>query len=357
MTKRITSSLIAAALLSTATGCIQSALNPDDPVTVTGKALNADGTPVANTDLVLGRSENSTCALTTSSFATVKTNTDGEWKWSGKGSDTQNGDLARCFRISLPSATDESYAERDFLVQINDVKVPDLQRWTGGVAVQQTNTGAELSFTPISVDGAKVTALQLRKTGSTYEWWQQQNPTSPVALSDEVLEDHSDLKGWVVATGEVKGSGTTFQTSYGSAKVTVTGHGKIPVSRGANCSFKETEACKLTDGDASVQLAANDNTAPLEAKITLPAAKVLKKAVFRAFGVGVNPKSVIIEGSSDGTTFEKLGEVTDAAAINLGYFEVSLTGANAVSVVRIKSVDQSNQPNRLTRAGEISLFE
>src|SRR6478609_9282195 len=85
MTKRVTSALVAVGLISTLSGCIESALNPDDPVTVSGSALNEDKSPLANADLVLGRSENSTCAITTSNFATVKTDANGAWSWKGTG--------------------------------------------------------------------------------------------------------------------------------------------------------------------------------------------------------------------------------------------------------------------------------
>ncbi|MFL5321807.1 MAG: hypothetical protein ACJ790_19245 [Myxococcaceae bacterium] len=361
MKRRISSALLTAGLLSSMTGCIESALNPTDPVAVSGSALNEDKTPLANADLILGRSDNSTCALIVSNFATVKTDGHGAWSWKGTGADTQNGDLARCFRISLPTATDESYAQHDYLVQITDVKVPALQRWTGQPAVAQTANGATITFKPISdsqtisADGSPNFFLKRSATGSDL-WWRVINPQGSITLSDEVLEEHADLKGQLIVYGQVKGSGTTFKSQFDSATAAVTGHGKVPASRGATCSFIETQPCKLTDGDAAQQVESGDK-APMEAKITLAAPKLLKKAVFRNFTVGVNAKSITIEGSSDGTTFTQLAQVTDAAVIGSAFFEVPLTGTAAVSQVRIKSTDQSNNPNRLTGASEISLFE
>lgn len=94
----------------------------------------------------------------------------------------------------------------------------------------------------------------------------------------------------------------------------------------------------------------------LEARIQMPTSKVLKKAVFRGLELGVNFKNLIIEGSSDGATFTQLAQVADAAKVQKKFFEVDLTGP-AVTIVRVKAVDQSSAPLKLTGMRELSLFE
>ncbi len=357
MLERTTRTLLAAALVSAATGCVESALKPDDPVKVTGKALNDDQTPISNVELVLGRSESSTCAFATSNFAPVKTGQDGSWTWSGLGKDTQNGSVARCFRASLPSSADGAFAWHDFLVQLTEVKVPDLRRWAGQPAAAQTTTGAQVTFAAPAITGATVGRVELRRSNSAQLWWMMQTPTSPVALSDEVLEDAADLQAQLFATGETKDSGTTFKSSWGSARTAVTGHGKVPVSRGAACTFIDNQPCRLTDGEPLPVTATSDSAAPLEPKVTLASAKLLKKAVLRGVVVSGTAKSLVLEGSADGTTFQKLAEVTEGAALVNGFHELTLTSSAPVSVIRLRALDQASQPARFSGAAEISLFE
>lgn len=352
------SALVAAAAL---TGCVESALNPDDPVKVAGVALNEDKSPMQNVELTLSRSANNLC-LFMQSFAALKTGTDGAYSHDFTGADAQTGDqLARCFEVSLPADPDGARARHDFFVQVQDVAIPTLQRWTGGVTAAQTTDGATVAFKSIldtheGVSNPTYTfdLVSTENASGVDDWWTQESVTSPVTLSDYVLEDLTTLKAQVDARSETKGSGTTFHTFYGSNKVSVAGHAKRPVSRGVPCTFGGTEAeCKLTDGKADKHLAPQNT---VEARIQLPTAKVLKKAVFRGFELAQTFKAVIIEGSADGATFTTLAQVVDPQKVKAQYFEVDLTGG-AVSVVRVKAVDQSDAPMKLGNFRELSLFE
>ena len=342
------------------TACTESALNPDDPVKVKGTALNEDKTPMANVELALSRSANNIC-LFMESIASLKTGTDGTFTHDLTGKDTQqtSNDLARCFVLSLPARADGAYANHDFFIQVTDVTIPPLQLWTGTVAVTQTNDGASITYKSLADthDGLAPTSYRLEVTTEESplhnSWWAMAIAPSPVVLSDYVLEDLA-LQGQLKARTEKKGSGTTFHNDHASSKVSVTGHAKRPVSRGATCSFSLNDPCKLTDGLAESQLA-KDGT--VEARITMPAAKILKKAVFRGFGVSADFKQIVIEGSADGATFTVLATVTDPEKIKSQFYEVDLTGTTAVSLVRIKGVNQQDQALRLSSAREISLFE
>lgn len=356
-----TAALLSAVALS---GCVESALNPDDPVKVKGTALNEDKTPMANVELSLARSANNLCVLT-ENFAALKTGADGTFSHDMIGKDTQNdNDLARCFVLRLPASPEGARADHDFFIQVQDVSIPNLQLWTGGVAVAATNDGASVTFKSILDTHSGITnptyGLRVENDAggaNNFTVWQLDAVTSPVALSDYVLEDFANLKTHVITGGETKGSGTTFHTSYGSNKVAITGHNKRPVSRGVNCAFENAnpdKICSLTDGKMDSVLAP-DNT--MEARIQLPTAKVLKKAVFRGFGVPVNFKDVIIEGSADGATFTTLATIADPNKVKTQFFEVDLTGTTAVNIVRIKAVDQNSQPLKLVSAREVSFFE
>lgn len=357
MNFRISALLAAVAL----TGCVESALNPDDPVKVKGTALNEDKTPMANVELTLARSANNLCVLT-ETFAALKTDADGTFAHDMIGKDTQTDkDLARCFVLRLPAQSSGAYAFHDFFIQVTDVSIPSLQLWTGGVVAAQTADGATVTYNSV-LDTHPVTnpnygfTLTIDGTAGNNFLWRSESVTSPVTLSDYVLEDYTTAKAQIFTGGETKGSGTTFHSSYASNTVGVTGHAKRPVTRGVNCTFEHTtpdKICALTDGKMDLTLPP-ENT--MEARIQMPTSKVLKKAVFRGLELGVNFKNLIIEGSSDGATFTQLAQVADAAKVQKKFFEVDLTGP-AVTIVRVKAVDQNSAPLKLTGMRELSLFE
>lgn len=353
-----------AALLSAfaLTGCVESALNPDDPVKVKGTALNEDKTPMANVELNLARSANNLCVFT-ENFAALKTGADGTFSHDLTGKDTQTDtDLARCFVLRLPSTAEGARADHDFFIQVEDVEIPSLQLWTGAPVVAQTADGATFTYKSIlDTHTSGVTnptyRFELTTDAATNNLaWSIPEVTSPVTLSDYVLEDFTNVKGQVMTFGEQKGSGTTFHTQYGSNKVAMVGHNVRPVSRGVNCAFENENVdkiCSLTDGKMDLVLTEKKK----EMRIQLPAAKVLKKAVFRGFRVPVNFKDITIEGSTNGASFSQLAQITDPAKVKSEYFELDLTGTTPVTVIRVTAVDQNSQPLDLVGIRELSLFE
>ncbi len=340
------------AFLALGSACIPTALNPDDKVNVTGKALNQDKTPLANASLTLERSAGSACVVLTS-FKTLTTDAQGAFTLALTGADTQSGDTARCFRLSAPAGANGAGASVNFLIQVTDVQVPDLQLWNGAVATTQTADGAQLAFEDLSQShGFNNLTFSAVLKGADGTAWTKADASSPLAFSDAVLEDFA-LTGSLSTTHEVKGSGTTFTQSFSSDAVALPSHHLVPASRGASCAYTGAPAtCPLTDGKlASVTLGSADANVS-ELTVTLAAPKLLKKAVLRGASFS-NAAALSLEGSADGTTWAKLADVATFG----GYQELTLTGSTAVNQVRLKGTPTSGATLNVLTLDELSLFE
>ncbi len=332
--------------------CIPSALNPGDKVTVTGKALNQDKSAIANTQLTLERSGNSAC-LFLGSFQSPKTDANGAYTLNLTGADTQNGDTARCFRLSTPAGSKGAIASVDFLMQVTDVQVPDLQVWNGTLTPTQTADGAQLDFGDLSQShGFNNLSFAVTVKGADGVAWVKNGATSPIAFSDAVLEDFT-ATATASADHAVKGSGTTFTQHYTSDGVALPSRNVVPASRGAHCDYPSAPAtCPLTDGKLASTALGTANAPVSQVVITLAAAKNLKKAVLRGASF-TSAAAMVLEGSTDGTTFTKLTDVAPSG----GYQELTLTGASGVTKVRLSGTATSGGTLAISALDELSLFE
>ncbi|MBX5482731.1 MAG: hypothetical protein IRZ16_12960 [Myxococcaceae bacterium] len=340
----------AAAALMSLVGCVESGLNDDDAVVMSGVALNENKSPLTNTTLKLYRSRNSACILP-DHYRDVETDSVGKYSLDLTGAETKNGDLARCFLLQIPPSERGATASVDFLMQVTEVEVPDLQVWNGAVAAAEQSDGAQVSFKKIfETHGFDSDTTVTVRSGNDIAWISQ-TEASPATLSGYVLEDAA-LTAQLGAEREVKGSGVAFHLHYRSDEVTLPQKQLVPVSRGAACTFgaqKHDTACPYTDGKFSPVLeeAANDLT------VTFAQAHTLKKAVLRGFSHNIAAE-VRIEGSADnGASWITLAKLPDG---DHSYLELDLDGtAPAVNAVRIH-VDGDQDPKILGLA-EISLFE
>jgi hypothetical protein len=349
--KKLTLSLCALAVA--VSGCVETALNPSDKVAVTGKALNQDKSPIANTELTLTRSGNSACILM-ESFQKPKTDATGGYSLELSGADTQNGDIARCFTLAAPAQSSGANASVNFLMQVTAVNVPSLQLWNGAPQATATATGAQLSWTDLSAShNINNSSFSVTLKGADGAAWVKSGVTSPVSFSDAVLEDFT-ATAFAATSNTVKGSGTTFTQSFQSDSVSVPSHDKVPASRAATCTYTDAPAaCPLTDGKlAPVAFSQTAGHTVSEITITLASPKVLKTAVLRNLAV-LGAASLELGTSPDGTTFTKVADV----ALLTPYQELSLTGSTPVTAVRLRGTASSGQTLTFTGLDELSLFE
>lgn len=328
-------------------GCVESALDPDAKVALTGSALDEDKSPLANAELVMRRSANSQC-LFTSEFARLQTDAAGAYQKELTGAETQKDEIARCFEVWLPDGAGGAKTWAEFLVQVEQVSVPTVQRWKGALAAQATNTGAEVSFTDLSQShGLSGLAFTASVTSEGLEIWSTGGVASPVALSDEVLEDFASPVAALRTRSEKKGSGTTFTLHYTSDQVSVPTRKKVPVSRGASCTYPSApSACPLTDGKLAGAGIPSDAT---EVRISLASPKVIRKVVLRGFS---GPTELVLQGSLDGSAWTKLADV----GMGSSFRELELPSSTG-ALKEFRFVRTDGKPLDLVMMSEVSLYE
>ncbi|WP_309894788.1 hypothetical protein [Archangium sp.] len=352
--------LASCAVAATWMGCGKSEVDPELEITLTGKALREDGQPVANTLLSLSRSINSECVFSIfggGNWKSMKTGADGSFSLEMLGADTQNGDLARCFFMRVPGQGSRS-VEVEFLVKNATVQLPTLQEWSGAPTAALSGNGVSATFQDLATAQAGVTAthsLSVRKKGS-YSIWRVWGIQSTTQLSEYVLEDVTDLEVAFFGSRKVENGGNPFTIRYDGNAATVPQRvGRVPVSRGASCVYTDTDAptvCPLTDGNLGVSPSFKDNTREVSIQLAQP--KVLRKAVLRDLDTFFTPRELVLEGSSDGTTWVPLANLLQGGGVT-DFSELALNHPAPLSHVRIRSTGEDK--SGITSLSEVSLFE
>lgn len=348
MLNKTTLGLVTGLALSTV-GCVESALNPTDTVALSGSALKDDGTALGDTKVVLSRSADSACLLT-HSFREMTTDAQGRYTQSLLGSDTQEGENARCFRARLPEQTDGRLAYADFLIQVTDVSVPELRYWNAQLTATPGATGTTIGFEGTQSSHGFGGDVLVNLENDEGLAWSATSTASPIQFTPEALEDFAGLRAQANAETEKKGSGTTFTLRYYSARVDVAKGPLVPASRGAKCQIGakvyDTEPCPYTDGKLTN---ISDNGADLRIDFAAPITpkKVLVRGLHHAL-----TRAVIFEGSSDeGVNWTQLARATAVS----DYSELALSSSGAVESVRVR-LEGDGDP-KILGLREISFFE
>jgi hypothetical protein len=352
--------LVSCATAVAGVGCVKSEVDVDEEIVLTGTLLKENKQPLANALVQIDRSTNSECAFSIfggGNWKTVKTGADGTFSLELLGADARNGDVARCFFLRAPNGAKGSRALVSFLVQTGNVQIPPLQQWDGAVAATAMGDGVSVSFQNSTATHAGVSGkhtVRVEGKSSLDKIWETSNVSSSVLLSDYVLEDVADAKAQVITSNSIKGSNTTFGFSYYAEPVALPLRTRVPVSRGASCTFPEAPAtCPLTDGTfTSWGLFAGN---PREVVIQLARPATLRKAVLRNLEVDRTPNELVLEGSADGTTWVPLANVLQGTGAP-EFAELDLNGTTAVSQVRLRGTS-TDAAFKLRELSELSLFE
>ncbi|MCP3100451.1 hypothetical protein LZ198_16400 [Myxococcus sp. K15C18031901] len=345
-------------MLAVSGGCTESKVEEDQEIVLSGRLVDEAGAPLADELLKLYRSENSACALAafSSSWRSVKTRADGTFGLDLLGADTRSGSIARCFVVRSPDRPQGRRVSAFFLIQQAEVALPSLQEWTGSLTAAAEGQGVSVGFRPLSAThgaGSGEHVLYLYPSGAR-EAWQVLNASSPVHLSDYVLEDANGLTASVVTEREAKAGGETVGITYSSDAVALPRRARVPVSRGAPCTYQGAETpCRVTNGDLGGIVLFQEGVQGVS--VQLSRATVLRKAVLRNFGVNGTMNELVLEGSADGTQWVSLVNLLAGAGVR-PFMEVDLTGTTAVSQVRVRAVPRE-ATGRLLSLGQLSLFE
>ncbi len=339
-------------------GCTASKVDEELDIVLSGRFVDEAGAPLPDALLKLYRSENSACAFAafTSSWRSVKTRADGTFELDLLGADTRNGSIARCFVARSPAQSQGRSLSAYFLIQQSEVALPSFQEWTGALTATAEAQGVRVGFRPLSAThgaGNDEHVLSLRPS-SVEVAWQVLKASSPVQLSDYVLEDAEGLKASVSVEREAKVGGATVGISYSSDDVAVPRRARVPASRGAACTYLNAETpCRITSGDLGGLVLFQSGVREVAVQLSRPV--VPRKAVLRNFEVSGAMNELVLEGSADGTQWMPLANLLGGAGVQ-PFMEVDLTGTTPVSQVRVRATPRDTTGD-LRSLGQLSLFE
>ncbi|CAM4363078.1 MULTISPECIES: hypothetical protein [Myxococcus] len=345
-------------VLAMSGGCTESKVAEDQDIVLSGRLVDEAGAPLSDALLKLYRSENSACAFAafSSSWRSVKTRVDGTFEVDLLGADTRNGSIARCFVARSPEQSQGRRVSAFFLIQQSEVALPVIQEWTGTMTATAQAQGVSVGFRPLSAThgaGNNEHVLSLHPS-SAREAWQVLKATSPVLLSDYVLEDAEGLKASIITTRDVNAGGVTVGLTYTSDDVVLPRRALVPASRGAACTYLNAETpCRVTNGDLGGIVLFQEGVREVAVQLSRPV--VPRKAVLRNFGVTGTMSELVLEGSADGAQWMPLANLLDGASVQ-SFMEVDLTGTTPVSQVRVRATPQESV-GALRSLGQLSLFE
>jgi len=345
-------------VLATLGGCTESKVENDQDIVLSGRLVDEAGAPLPDALLKLYRSENSVCAFAafSSSWRSVKTRADGTFELDLLGADTRSGSLARCFIVRSPSRAQGGSVSAYFLIQQSEITLPALQEWTGGLTATAEAQGVSVGFRPLSSTHGAGNDAHMLSIGPSRakEAWQVLRASSPVRLSDYVVEDATDLKASIYVLREARPGDVSVDFSYTSDEVALPRRGLVPASRGAACTYVNAEApCRITNGDLGGSVLFGTDVQEVAVQLSRPA--VLRKAVLRNFGVAGTMDELVLEGSADGTQWMPLANLLGGDGVQ-SFMELDLTGTTPVSQVRVRATPRDTA-GHLRSLGQLSLFE
>lgn len=262
---------LAVGLLASA-GCTASKLASDATVTLTGSVQDANGSPLANTRVVLLKEADfgeifsgAVIALSTLGLSCLvgqppsfcarapHTSTDatGSFSFHLKGSDTQ-GSVGNADSFDVAAAG----TNVRFRIQRTQLALPTLRAW--GQPVSLSTAGGRATVVrpdlPAAYGGSPTYAVSFADATTAQPVWAVSPAQHSVSVDARVLEDR---RGTVEADARTRqpGPDTNFDFTYRSQTAAFSGPG-APPSRGATCASggpaqapRPLQPCGLTDGD------------------------------------------------------------------------------------------------------------
>lgn len=317
-----------------ATGCGFSSVDPNSSVSISGRALDASGEPLAKTHVLLIRQADigqvvfgsiltvgtlSAICFTPSPPAicdkarVTTTDADGRYHFDLKGSDTQ-GSLGTeaTMNVVFSDRSARTSTTVSFGAEDNAVTVPDARLWDLAAKVSGGAGRIEVSWRPLSKGAGSRTSysVQLYDAAKGAVLWSQPASGRRTDIDPRLLEDHKGLVAVNASTELSGGKGAgKVRASYLSARLPVTATAGAPPSRGRPCAAlvgpaatatKIGSACAETDGDLSgpAGLTAGAGKTVSGVVVDLGRIRPVSLVVARGFG-----GQFLVEVSTDGTTF------------------------------------------------------
>ena len=262
-----------------ACGVQGSGLDANTAVTISGKAIGADGKPQAGTKVVLlkeldlgevvgglfltAASLGIACladhppALCAKNAHVATTNAGGSFSFAVKGSDTQGSfGVASTMALIIRGAAGAGEvagptAMAEFNIQAASLSVPDLRLWRPRVSLAQDGR-ASWEALPGDYGSSPAYSIEVSDLHGN-QWWTARVTRSGDRIEPRVLED---VQGTFDVAARARGTanGTTVDWTYTSGSGSIRGSAGAPPSRGAPCApvmasrAGSFAACPLTSG-------------------------------------------------------------------------------------------------------------
>lgn len=332
---------------------------PEDPLFAYGRALHADGSPLAGATLSVERAlpralepdggEDFESPPSFKPYGTSTTQANGDFTQQFLWGDVEESDFSGAiymqyrFRLALPQENGQgTFLSFSFS---GDVELPTLQPWDARVTVAESPAGPTLSFSPAPAAAElpptgreRVVTMRLGDSEDSEEQvtvptttpepiihlvsggetlWLQQGVSAPWVPGPSVLEDFAQpeaqlravsLGTWYFSPLASPSSSLDFRQEWRTARLTLPAGVSRPVSRGASCQPALPGACPWTDGQLTpVALPSEELDEPVYSLvITLAEPTRLSRAVIRGLEyahVYVGTERVRVEGSVDGESW------------------------------------------------------
>lgn len=355
------SALAALALLA---GCSLSSLDADADVHIEGRALDASGRPLANTEVLLLKQADLGevlfgAALVVGTLSTVcllpdppalcdkarraTTDDDGFYEFDLKGSDTQ-GTLGTESTLSLTfAATAQTSTTITFTAEGESITLPDARLVRLAPVVTNEPGVINVHYARVPKDaGADATySVQLFERQTATPLWSEPTQAGKARIDERVLEDKDALVAVGVATELAGGSGAgDVRSHYLSPRMDAPHTASLPMSRGRPCAAVTGQGkvgrfgpCPLTDGNLAEAARLSGKGVVTGVAVDLGSRRPIRLVVARGFG-----GQVLVELSDDGKSYRTITTTSGSA------FAYAPRGNQRARYVRLRSpsgLDQS----------------
>jgi hypothetical protein len=340
-------------------GCGFSSVDPNSPVSVSGRALDASGKPLSHAHVVLVRQADigqvifgsvlAVGTLSTICFApdppaicekarTATTDADGRYHFEVKGSDTQ-GSLGTkaTMNVVFSGRSSQTSTTVSFTAEDTSITVPDARLWDLAARVAGARDRIQLSWHPLPASAGSTTgySVQLYDAHGGSVLWTQPASGGRADVDPRLLEDVRGTAAVSAGTELPGGSGAgKVRASYLSPRLPVPASAGAPPSRGRPCApvvgpgatVEAFRACTETDGDLSRPARLSSRGTVTGAAIDLGTSRPVSLVVVRGFS-----GQFLVETSRDGKTWQSVATGFGAA------YAVKPPGRLSARYLRVRS--------------------